>query len=151
MPGGPTGDVVAFIRDAVTRYSSATQALKDFRATGMRIANDTWYRAFNNQTQGFMLSKGWTARDLRTVPGPEMVGTWEAGQPGLFAYHMRIPVTSTETGLTTDRYYTYLSDKLIAPSTSMRYGVADYQAAIDTEKYPQMLGVPEFRGIFQTV
>jgi hypothetical protein len=149
---GASGDVIAFITEAAKQYKTATQALAEFRATpGGRVSNDVWYRTFARVTQGYMLEQGWQSRDLRHLPAPNMIGEWEAGTPGLYAYHMRIPVTSSDTGLTTDRYYTYLSDTLIAPSTAMLYGIADYQAAVDVGRYPQSLGVPEFRGVFETV
>ena len=151
MPG-VSGEVSAAVRDLASRNMTASEGLGIFRDTmGGAVANNTWFDEWFRQTQNFVAELGWTGADLRRIPSPEMMGTWETGNPGLYAYSVRIPTFDPNTGLQVDRYTDLLYDRAVSPSKAMNDALSQMAEFFDDPNYPKIAGVPEFKGVYQTV
>lgn len=79
---GP-GSVVSWASAYAAQGKGPTEALRDFRAAGGQVREQTWFQAFGQVSGAIAGAEGLAALPAEAVPPDELVGEWQAGRPGV--------------------------------------------------------------------
>lgn len=120
--------MAAWIANAIGEGLSATAGLNQLRDEGYGFRRQSWFQLWGDVAASLGQQGAWATADPNSLPPGDLFTPWAAGNPGEYAYQVKVHVRSTGTGEVGTRNYTLISRDILTPGEAADVAINEYDA-----------------------
>lgn len=149
LPGNIAGAVGRWIQQGL----NATDALRAFKAAGGAIRTQTWYQLYRNTADALGRAGEVARTPTNRRPSEDAFSPWATLKPNQYAYQVTVMVRDRDSGILTQRPYTYFSASRVTPNVAIQDALDTYNDGIsESDDYAsESIEGAVLTGLFRTV